>query len=347
MLAARSVPVGFQPYVWASTVEEVARRRNLSPAQVLRFDANVPALPGVPAIPLGESFARLNEYPEGTYRELREAAAAYAGVAPDQVVVGAGADDLIGLVARTFLGPGRRAFVERPTYPLYAIATGIEGAEVADAGERADVIWVCNPNNPTGALRDPTELAALARANPDSIVAVDEAYFEYSGATVVPFIAEAPNLVAIRSLSKAFGFAALRVGWAYAPLAVADALNRARGPFNLSSAAQAAAVAALSDRAHTQAAFAHNARWLPWLKNEIESAGLKVSPSAGNFLLIHFPGTPARGAEAADAFLIKRGLILREVKVYGLPNCLRLTVGTEEENCLVVQALKDFTAGWN
>src|SRR5205085_5706207 len=117
---ARPVPSGFQPYVWASTAEEIASRRGLHPAQVIRYDANVPPLPGVPQIPLGESFAHLNDYPEGTYREFREAAAAYAGVSPEQVVIGAGADDLIGLCARAYLAPGRRASVEAPTYPLYA-----------------------------------------------------------------------------------------------------------------------------------------------------------------------------------------------------------------------------------
>jgi histidinol-phosphate aminotransferase len=115
-MSARPLPDGFEPYVWASTAEDVARRRGLHPAEVIRFDANVPPLPGVPQVPLGESFARLNEYPEGTYRELREAAAGYAGVAPEQVVIGAGADGLIGLAARTFLAPGRRACVGgRPT----------------------------------------------------------------------------------------------------------------------------------------------------------------------------------------------------------------------------------------
>src|SRR3954463_12702919 len=154
-MSARPLPDGFDPYVWASTAEDVARRRGLHPAQVIRYDANVPPLPGVPQLPLGESFARLNDYPEGTYRELREAAAAYAGCAPEQVVPGAGADDLIGLAARTFLAPGGPAAVVPETYPLSAIATGIEGAETVraalDAGalRGVEVVWVCNPNNPT------------------------------------------------------------------------------------------------------------------------------------------------------------------------------------------------------
>ena len=210
-MRARPLPQGFEPYVWARQAADVAAAHGLLPAQVLRFDANVPPLPGVPRVPLGESFAALNEYPEGTYRELREAAAAYAGVDPDEVTIGAGADDLIGLVARTFLAPGRRAAVQRPTYPLYAIASGIEGAEAVPAPLEAealrgfDVVWVCNPANPTGELVEPEAIAELAAALPDAIVAVDEAYFEYAGKTIVPFVRERPNLVAIRSLSKAFG----------------------------------------------------------------------------------------------------------------------------------------------
>ena len=131
-MTARPLPDGFAPYEWAPPLEEIAARHGLDPAEIIRFDQNVPPLPGVPQVPLGESFARLNEYPDGTYRELREAAAAYAGVEPEQIVPGAGADGLIALAARTFLGPGRTAFVEQPAYPVYAVATGIEGAELTD-----------------------------------------------------------------------------------------------------------------------------------------------------------------------------------------------------------------------
>src|SRR5262249_4351086 len=163
--------------------------------QVIRYDANVPALPGVPRIPLGESFARVNEYPEGSYRELREAAAAYTGVDPDWIVPDAGADGVIALVAQTYLGPDRRAAVRTPPSPRYAMASGIEGAVVVPFEEEADVVWLCNPNNPTGELIEPEEVARLARERPDAVVAVDEAYFEYCGKSVVPLIADVPNLI--------------------------------------------------------------------------------------------------------------------------------------------------------
>ena len=180
-MKACALPDGFAAYAWAPSSAEVAERHGLRPEQVLRFDQNVPPMPGVPQVPLAESFARLNEYPEGTYRELREAAAGYSGVEPEQVTVGAGADDLIARCARTFLGPGRRAAWSPPTYALYRIVTHLEGAELALDPDGADLIWVCNPNNPTGELVAPDEVAALARAHPQAAVVVDEAYFEYAG----------------------------------------------------------------------------------------------------------------------------------------------------------------------
>ena len=149
------------------------------------------------------------------------------------------------LAARTFLAPGRRAFVRRPAYPVYAVATGIEGAELTDDPAGADLIWVCNPNNPTGELVEPEEIAALARAHPDAAVVVDEAYYEYGGKSVVPLIAAAPNLIALRTLSKAFGLAALRVGYAVASPEVARDLDRRRDPAPVSAPSARIAAAAL------------------------------------------------------------------------------------------------------
>ena len=231
----RPLPAGFAAYKWTATAQDVARRRGLDPAEVIRFDANVPPLPGVPRIPLGESFGRLNEYPPGGYRELHAAAAAYVGADPAQIVLGAGSDSLIHTIARTYLGAGRRtAIVDLPTYSLYAIAAQIEGAEVVgcsleDAPEAA-VIWICNPHNPIGNVYPREEIAALAGRRPEALVVIDEAYVEYGAETMVPFLAEAPNCVVMRTLSKAFGFAALRVGYAVCPAAVATELRKRSEP---------------------------------------------------------------------------------------------------------------------
>jgi histidinol-phosphate aminotransferase len=321
----RSLPEGFQPYVWAPTAEEVAARRGLPLARVLRFDANVPPLPGVPPLPLGESFARLNEYPEGTYRELREAAAAYAGVSPEQVVVGAGADDLIHLVARAFLAPGRRAAIEPPTYPLYAIASGLEGAEVVE-GEEADVIWICNPANPTGALRDTEEIAALARRRPQTLVAVDEAYYEYAGVTVVPLIAEVPNVLAIRSLSKAFGFAALRVGYAVASPQVARELERRRAPAPVAApAARIAAAALRAPRLQVEVEQAERER----MRAALLAAGYDCPQSHANFVYVRV----GDGRALAER-LEREGLVVRSY-----PQAIRITVRLPAENDLILAAL--------
>ena len=160
------LPQDFRPYEWAPSSADVAARHGLRREQVLRFDQNTPPLPGVPQVPLAASFARLNEYPDGTFRELREAAASYSGVEPEQIVVGAGADELIAVCASTFLAAGRRAAIFPPTYGLYRIASQLVGAELVTEPDGADLIWVCNPNNPTGELRDPAEIAMLARAHP-------------------------------------------------------------------------------------------------------------------------------------------------------------------------------------
>jgi histidinol-phosphate aminotransferase len=326
-LEPRPVPGGFEPYVWASTAEEVAARNGLSPAEVIRFDANVPPLPGVPQVPLGESFARLNEYPEGSYRELREAAAAYAGVEPGWIVPDAGADGVIALVARTFLGPGRRAAVPPPpSYPLYRIATAIEGAGVGEEPDGASVVWVCNPDNPTGALRDPAEIAALAARFPDAIVAVDEAYWEYGGATVVPSIATTPNLVAIRTLSKAFGFAALRVGYAVASPEIATELQKRRGPAPIATPAAVVAAAALrAPRLDVEQTVAERAR----MREALLGAGFECPESSANFVWLPVPD----GADTADR-LERQGLVVRRY-----PSGLRITVRLPAENDAVLAAL--------
>ena len=223
---------GFTPYAWAATVAEVAERHNLAPEQVLKFDQNTPPLPGVPQVPLAESFARLNEYPEGLYRDLREAAAAYVGheVGWEQIVVGAGADDLILLCARIFLGPGRTASIAPPTYSLYRIATllGRRGDRRARGGCEPDL--AVQSEQPDGGGGPTGELVELARRHPNAAVVVDEAYVEYGGTSVVPWVAESPNLIVIRTMSKVFGFASLRVGYAVAAPQTAALLEARRAP---------------------------------------------------------------------------------------------------------------------
>jgi histidinol-phosphate aminotransferase len=209
------------------------------------------------------------------------------------------------------------------------------------------LVFIANPNNPTGTYLPFQEVRRLAAGLPKNVVLVlDAAYAEYvrrnDYEAGVELVAASENVVMTRTFSKIFGLAGLRIGWIYAPLAVVDALNRVRAPFNVNTAALEAGIAAVRDRAHVERAVAHNERWLPWLAEGLTGLGLRVTPSVGNFLLVHFPGDGRHSAEAADAYLTQHGYILRRVAAYGFPNALRLTVGTEEANRGVVGALADF-----
>jgi len=215
---------------------------------------------------------------------------------------------------------------------------------------KTKIVFIANPNNPTGTYLPISELHRLHAALPPHVLlAIDAAYAEYvrrndyeSG---IELVATNDNVVMLRTFSKIYGLAALRLGWMYAPAHVVDAINRTRGPFNVNAPAMAAGVAALSDTAHVEYAAAHNTRWLAWLTEQIRALGLEVTPSVGNFVLIHFPKQAGKTAKDADAFLVKRGLVLRRLEPYKLPDALRMTVGTEEANRLVVGALTEFLNG--
>ena len=320
------VPVtdGFSPYDWAPSSVEVAARHGLRSEQVLRFDQNTPPVPGVPQVPLAESFARLNEYPDGTYRELREAAAAYTGATPEQIVVGAGADDLILLCARAFLASGRRAAIEPPTYALYAIASRLAGAQVSEELDGADLLWVCNPNNPTGATRPATDVAALAAAHPEAAVVVDEAYVEFGAESVVPLLAGLPNVIVLRTLSKAFGFASLRVGYAIASPVLAAQLDARRAPAPIAGPAALLAAAALRDpRLDVEETVIERER----VRAALLAAGLDAPPTATNFVWIRSEGD-------IGAVLEQQGLVVRR-----FPEGIRVTLRRPPENDVLLRAL--------
>jgi histidinol-phosphate aminotransferase len=207
------------------------------------------------------------------------------------------------------------------------------------------LVYIANPNNPTGTYLTGEELRRLHAGLPaETLLVIDAAYAEFvrhddyeSGAVLV---SESANLVMTRTFSKAYALAGLRVGWAFCPAGVADVLNRVRGPYNVSIGAQRAAAAALQDRVHLERAIAHNEKWRGWLADELCKIGLRVTESAGNFVLVRFDNS--RIAKAGDEFLLARGIALRPVGAYGLPACLRMTVGLEEPNRAAVAALADF-----
>ena len=305
----------------------------------------------------------LEDYPDGSAAALRDAIGAAFGLDPDRIICGAGSDDLLNLLARAYLSDGDEGIYTKHGFVVYPIATMGTGAKAVAVPERdltADVdailkavtpktkiVFLANPNNPTGTYVPFDEVKRLQKSLPAHVLLVlDAAYAEYvqrndyeSG---IELVATTDNVVMTRTFSKIYGLAALRLGWMYGPAHVVDAINRIRGPFNVNGPAIAAGIAAIGDTAHVEKSRAHNTRWLAWLTGEIGKLGLPVTPSAANFVLIHFPETKGRTAKEADAFLTKRGLILRQVGVYKLPNALRMSVGTEEANRLVVQALKEF-----
>jgi histidinol-phosphate aminotransferase len=308
---------------------------------------------------------KLELYPDGNATALREAIAARYGLSAANIVCGAGSDELLQLLAHCYLGPGDEAIYSEFGFLVYPIAIQSNGAKAVVAPERnftADVdamlalvtdrtriVFLANPNNPTGTYLPFSEVKRLHAGLPRHVLLVlDAAYAEYvrkndyeSG---LELVASFDNVVMTRTFSKIYGLAALRIGWAYCPMHVADVLNRVRGPFNMNAPAIAAGAAAMADQNFIERALAHNDEWLPWLTHELSTIGLTVTPSVGNFLLVHFPDDERHSARAADTYLQDRGFVLRRMDSYGLPGALRLTVGSEEANRLLVEQLKAFFA---
>jgi histidinol-phosphate aminotransferase len=311
----------------------------------------------------GQIADKLALYPDGSATALREAIAGRYGLDPTRIICGSGSDELLSLITNAYMGPGDEGVFTEHGFLVYRIAILAAGGVPVVAPERdltADVdailarvtprtriVYLANPNNPTGTYLPFDEVKRLHAGLPGNVLLVlDGAYAEYvrrnDYASGLELVANAENVVMTRTFSKIYGLANVRLGWMVGPPAVIDALNRIRGPFNVNGAALACGIAAMRDQSHVDQAVAHNDRWLPWLMDEITALGIKVTPSVGNFLLLHFPGTDGKSAAAADAFLAARGLVLRAVGAYGLPDALRLTIGTEEANRLVVKALGEF-----
>jgi histidinol-phosphate aminotransferase len=334
-------------------------------ARVFKLSSNESPLgPSQKTIAAYRSVAdRLQDYPDGSASALREAIARTFGLDPARIVCGAGSDDLLNLLARAYLRDGDEAIHTTHGFLVYPIATLGAGGKPVVAAEknytadvdailaavtpRTRIVFLANPNNPTGTYIPFDAVKRLHAGLPaDVVLVLDAAYAEYvrrndyeSG---IELVATSDNVVMCRTFSKIYGLAALRLGWLYGPAHIVDAVNRIRGPFNVNLPAIAAGIAAIQDSAHVEMSREHNTRWLAWLTEEIGKLGLQVTPSVANFVLIHFPTTDGRRAKDADAFLTARGLILRQVGAYKLPNALRMSVGTEEANRLVIAALAEF-----
>eukprot|EP00435_Cladocopium_sp_Y103_P078268 s1_g2007.t1 len=346
------------PYVGGRETAEGA-------ARVFKLSANETPLGASPkAIEAFQAVGgSLEIYPDGSVRALREAIADRFGLNSDRIICGAGSDEILHLLAQSYLGPGDEAIVSEHGFLVYPIITKAAGATVVTVEETdftatvdaflaaqtaaTKVVFLANPNNPTGTYIPADEVRRLrAGLRDDVLLVLDAAYAEYvrrnDYEAGIELVATHDNVVMTRTFSKIYGLAALRLGWAYCPEAVADVLNRIRGPFNVNTPALMAGVAAMKDQAHVEQAADHNEKWSAWLTREIAALGLDVLPASANFLSIRFPNVDGKRASDADEFLMKQGLILRGVGAYGMPDFLRLSVGTEEANRLVVDALRQF-----
>jgi histidinol-phosphate aminotransferase len=312
-----------------------------------------------------EAAHRLDRYPDGSYASLREALGAFYGLNPAHIVCGNGSDELFHVLAQAYLGPGDAAIYTEHGFLVYRIAILAAGAEPVIAPERnltADVdailahmtprtraVFIANPNNPTGTYLSCQEVRRLRSALPENVLLIlDGAYAEYVTANDyeagIELVATTPNTIMTRTFSKIYGLAAARVGWAYAPAPIADAINRIRSPFNLAQPSVEAAISALEDREHIAQAKAHNQLWRNRLTRELREIGYDVPDSAANFVLIPFGTEPGRTAQDADAHLCAKRIILRQVGAYKLPHALRMTVGLDHENRAALDALREFAS---
>jgi histidinol-phosphate aminotransferase len=309
-----------------------------------------------------EVAAHLDIYPDGSARRLREAIAEAHGLNPANIVCSNGSDEILGLLAQIYLSPGDEAIITEHAFMVYRIyiqAAGAIPVTVRETEERADVdailaavtprtriVFLANPNNPTGTYLPIQEVRRLhAGLSPSVLLVLDAAYAEYvrrnDYEAGIELVAANRNVVMTRTFSK-LGLGGVRLGWIYAPTEIVDAINRVRGPFNVNATAIEAGIASVRDREHIARSVAHNEKWLAWLTDEFGRLGLRVTPSVGNFLLVHFPEDGRHEAAAADDYLTARGYILRRVTGYGFPNALRMSIGTEEANRGVVAALSEF-----
>jgi histidinol-phosphate aminotransferase len=345
------------PYQPGKPISELAREMGLNEADIVKLASNENPLGPSPAAlaAIHASLPELARYPDGNGFALKAALAKRYGVTPEQIVLGNGSNDVLEFAARALLTPGTSAIFSQhafAVYPLVVQAMGARSIEVPaqDFGNDAQallaaieddtrILFIANPNNPTGTLLLPDALLALIEQIPPHVLVVlDEAYYEYLAPEVaaesVSWLSRFPNLLIARTFSKAYGLAGLRVGFALAHSEVAGLLNRVRQPFNVSSLAQAAAVAALGDKTHLQRSIALNTAGMQQICAGLQRLGLTFIPSFGNFLSFRIGN-----ATAMYQRLLKRGVIVRPLANYGMPEYLRVSIGLAAENDKFLSAL--------
>jgi histidinol-phosphate aminotransferase len=303
----------------------------------------------------------MHRYPDGNCSALRAALAEKNNIDAGHIVCGAGSDEIIAFLRQAYISPGDEVLYNRHGFLMYGISAQVAGgvpvlapeknltadvdALLAAVTDKTKILFLANPNNPTGSYLPKNEIRRLRENLRENVLLVlDAAYAEYVTADDYSagheMVDECDNVVVMRTFSKIYGMGGLRVGWGHCPPAIADVLNRVRGPFNVSAPAQIAAVAALDDDGFVARAVAHNAACLKTTTDRLRSLGLTVYPSAGNFILVDFD--TADRAEAARLFMKDAGILVRQMGAYGLPSCLRITIGTDEEMALACAAITGY-----
>ena len=338
------------------------------PGRLIRLMANEGALgPSPKAIEAYKAASgEIHRYPESGSGTLVSALAKHHGLDPEKLVIGNGSDELIELICHCFAGPGDEVIYTQygfVMYPTCAHASGATPVKVADDGFTASVdailarvtpktkiVFLANPNNPTGTYLARSEVERLWAALPKSVVLVlDAAYAEYverndysAGADLAE---KAPNVIMLRTFSKMYGLAGLRLGWGYGAPAVVDVLNRVHGVFNVNAAAQAAGVAALEDVPFQDRSKTHNRIWVPRVQEKLRELGLEPLPTVANFMLVRVPAKTGKTPDQILAFCAERGIFMREMKTYGMTDCFRFSIGTEEENQALFETLTECLRG--
>lgn len=355
--------LSISPYKPGKPIEELAREHGVTDAIKLASNEN-PLGPSPKAMEaVRKALDAVHRYPDGACHELVAKLSAKLAVSPREIVIGNGSDDIIAMLTRAFLQPGDEAVIADPTFLMYEISIKTSGARIIkvpveeslgvriDAllgaiGKRCRLVFLCNPNNPTGAVVSTGDFSRLLDGLPeDALLVVDEAYMEFvrdpdcARSLVLRATADHP-IVTLRTFSKAYGLAGLRVGYGVMPAWVADVLHRVRQPFNVNTLAQVAATAALDDREFLERSIRCVHEGIDWMQRQIAAMGLRCYPTQSNFFLIDV----GKSADEVFEAMLRHGVIVRSMRAYGYPACIRVNAGTPRENERFVEALRKVIA---